>query len=282
MIFPLYKYATAETTKINIANRSLRFSSPTAFNDPFDSKISSVIGVSEEDWINEVNKFYVEQEFGHLSFDEKQQKLHKLINRPMEDELLEALNRIKNLNKNFTEELANLAKKSAILCLSKNNSNRLMWPHYADSYKGAVMAFAPNHDKDSCFKYMELVQYSKERFFPNKDLSRFSRPGELTDEELLSDVRKLFLTKDEEWDYEEEYRFFIPNILKDGEIYWHGGFHPEELVGIYLGNRMQHEDKIEIFNAAKSLNEKVKVYKQELGLLKYESHFLEVKSDADL
>jgi hypothetical protein len=58
--------------------------------------------------------------------------------------------------------------------------------------------------------------------------------------------------------------WYIPNILKDGEIYWHGGFHPEELVGIYLGNRMQHEDKIEIFNAAKSLNEKVKVYKQEL------------------
>lgn len=66
--------------------------------------------MSEEDWINEVNKFYV--------------------------------------------ELANLAKKLQFYAYQKTILISQCGLIMQLPKKEAVMAFAPSHDKDSCFKYM--------------------------------------------------------------------------------------------------------------------------------
>ena len=193
-----------------------------------------------------------------------------------EGEMLERLISLKDINTKFTQELGNLIKKSVVLCMSGKKDNRLMWSHYAKSYEGAVLAFTPNFEKDSCLALMEPVKYSKERYFPYKNSAELLR-SKLSEEKMLKELKRLVSTKDKEWAYEQEYRLWIPGILKNDEKVWFGKFGQEEMVEVYLGYRMREDDKNEIVRLSKSLNRNVKIYTSELDKMKYKICFSELR-----
>ncbi|EON93015.1 hypothetical protein MARLIPOL_06149 [Marinobacter lipolyticus SM19] len=98
-----------------------------------------------------------------------------------------------------------------VCCLSRNPFNILMWSHYARLHTGFVVGFRMQRLTDKCaesdvgYKMLPLpVDYSKER--PKINWS------EATSEM----IRKMVLTKSDDWSYEEEER--VIEWSRPGEI----------------------------------------------------------------
>ena len=136
------------------------------------------------------------------------------------------ISRIGQLNDTFeflAVDLADAWKKAALenwkntldeqyglICFCANWSNPLMWGHYADSHKGIALGFEIPDD------VLLKVVYTKNRasiaFDPD---TRSVVGGEDT-------VNRLLKTKFEDWEYEQEYRFFIDleSSQKEGSNYF--------------------------------------------------------------
>jgi len=94
----------------------------------------------------------------------------------------------------------NWNQKNCLLSVSKTARNTVMWAHYADKHKGAVIGI----DFDSIFPnkgiQMDSVNYSERRPSINN----------LTDFEIQPEAfLRTVLTKSSEWIYEQEFRAVI-------------------------------------------------------------------------
>ncbi|MCF7482806.1 DUF2971 domain-containing protein [Vibrio sp. J1-1] len=129
---------------------------------------------------------------------------------------------------------------TAFVSLSRNNSNILMWSHYAQSHKGFCIGFK----RDTYFNKAEPIRYRRNRSSLN------GLPLEyLSKDNVLKGVS---LEKAIDWAYEEEERLFLcdveKNLLDVGEDEWglpiQLNTYPLSSVGaVYLGIRSS--DKLE-------------------------------------
>ncbi|MCX5637378.1 MAG: DUF2971 domain-containing protein [Planctomycetota bacterium] len=97
-------------------------------------------------------------------------------------------------------------RKSCLLSVSKTAQNTVMWAHYSDKHKGAIIGI----DFDEIIPggiWMDHVEYSEQR--PKINI--------LTDfEEPPKAFLKTILTKSTEWKYEQEFRaIFLVDFLED-------------------------------------------------------------------
>ncbi|NNB51406.1 DUF2971 domain-containing protein [Pseudomonas fragi] len=150
--------------------------------------------------------------------------------------------------------------------LSRNNSNLLMWSHYADSHKGFCIGFTKN---DNYFKKALSVRYRRFR-------SSFNG-ADMNITKSINITKQIALEKAIDWAYEEEERLFIDDVkldaLKGGTDVWGrdillNSFPRQSISAIYLGLRasselefavtqavMKHELNIQIFKARRSTSE---------------------------
>lgn len=101
----------------------------------------------------------------------------------------------------------NMNYKSCLLSVSKTARNTVMWAHYADEHKGAIIGI----DFDSIFPdkgiKMDRVNYTEKRPSINI-LSDFEIPPEA--------FLRTILTKSSDWEYEHEFRaIFSVDALED-------------------------------------------------------------------
>ncbi|MBQ6752320.1 MAG: DUF2971 domain-containing protein [Clostridia bacterium] len=147
-------------------------------------------------------------------------------------------------------------------CLTTSPTNRLMWSHYADSHKGICIEY----DLSSFIAETTLlpVVYSSNRpQLPWKYV--ISLTGDSTEKATKALFSTLF-TKDEIWQYENEWRIIIqksnePNI----EV---------PITAIYIGARINPKNKAKILKIAKKNNIPVKQMKLDRG--KYDLLFYEL------
>lgn len=182
----LYKYLRPDRLEV-LASNEIRFTQPSAFNDPFDSQpcferllpravIEEVCGINEPPGDGETP-------------EEREGRLKSLA---ANLELFGSQN-----SKDWY--LANTVEKIAILSLAKNPDNILMWAHYADSHRGFVVGFEMDDKSigprvDEKRRDLREVTYSIDR-------PRQESPNECT-------ARELFCTKSPDWTYEAEWRLF--------------------------------------------------------------------------
>jgi hypothetical protein len=135
--------------------------------------------------------------------------------------------------------------KIGISCFSKNNSNLLMWSHYADSHQGFCLEFDSNFEPFS--KAFE-VSYKSE--IPNIN------SGLLMNEEVEAEsIKKLLSFKSIDWEHEEELRVFH---LESNKSYFYSN---PSIKAIYFGIRANQSDIEIICSIIKSQNPTVKLYK---------------------
>jgi len=212
----LFKYFSSDRLQI-LENRLIRFSPPSAFNDPFEFLPSiksiatpnellefvkedakkrgpelfeqsglSALGVSEESFNNYLTSFLSNAE------DFALQMMKAAIPRTQQT-IFDSLN-----------------NNVGVLCLSEKNDDLLMWAHYADCHKGFVVEFDADSsffnrklsDKDS-FRHLRKVRYNHRR--PAVTLT------DTNDEEI-------FLTKSSHWEYEAEWRIMLPLADADSTV----------------------------------------------------------------
>lgn len=211
----LLKYLHPDRVDV-LKNKAIRFSQPSAFNDPFEFKpvISTVASP-------EYLKNYFNDNFDTL-VDEKISKLPAHFrNQVSKSDLREVLGGFLSENSSSVNKiLQNTAAKASevfteksnefigVLSLTEKNDNLLMWSHYADSHRGFCVCFDATADffnrrrseKDE-FYHLRKVRYLAKR--PSKSMMDISST-------------EMFLLKSDVWEYEQEWR--MCSVLTDADL----------------------------------------------------------------
>ena len=265
-----FKYTDFIGASKILYNSSLRFSSPLVFNDPFDMSLETLFKYDPYDSSNEINDEFNQyldegsdievsgnnglnkiakicQEAFQVMTDEQKTKLRKKMKekRPVYDK-----NSLKESIEYFHSNLKNSLALDGIFCASLTHDNILMWSHYADQHKGAVLEFTPNVKEDSIFNTFKKVKYSNKRpilYESPRDFIMQSL-GTLPEERLGRYIKEITFTKSEDWAYEKEVRISVAEYIKGEKQYENTEFDPTMLTAIYLGSRMGVEET-ELFSS---------------------------------
>ena len=171
----LYKYVNLEGLRRILAG-SLRFTQPSAFNDPFELLPEIVMPVGETE--RPIN----------LQFD-----LLAPRRNPPVGEVTDVPDGYVSSDPTSRDIIFQLNSVIGFFCLSRSCDSLLMWSHYADQYAGAVIEFDADHE---FFTHPIEIEYRPVR--PKRHLNVY-----LTGEPIpLSEL----CVKSDQWEYEGEVR----------------------------------------------------------------------------
>ena len=279
----IYKYTGLSGLKATLEHQTFKLSKPSDFNDPIDMYLQETIEQNLDDFLEELklefhdyitngikhrpslNPAYqnilnfLHQQLDALPQDQKESFRKQFLDTPIEK--MYDLERLRKINNDVITKLNTAFSFDGVFCSTIDKNNLLMWAHYADHHRGAVIEYTPNIEKDSVFLASKPVNYSKQRPLPYKDASAMALTLEKNPDEVIRDIiERLVYTKSEEWAYEREYRLFIPFMLKPTQKFARLKFYSEELTSIYFGCRMNKADMDEMRTLAQKINPAVKLY----------------------
>lgn len=144
---------------------------------------------------------FLNKEFGLSDLREKRLKISRVsqLNDPFE--FLAADLRDSEFRKNIAAGIEHANKSFGIICFSSNWQNPVQWSHYADRHRGLCLGFDIPKD------HLMEVDYVKERLTHDKNMNK-------------DFAEKLMCTKYIQWNYEEEYRVFVPLEKNEGDHYF--------------------------------------------------------------
>jgi len=263
---PFYKYASPETTLTVLRNQTVRYSSPLAFNDPFDIQSGLHFNFDIEtlhgkvlDRLNELAAAATEppvdteDEWGKIVM--KVRKYYPTHGFPRErwkamtaEPFRWLVEQITTTQQRYQQHWwETLLPGVRVFCVSEDRDNLLMWAHYAKDHKGSVMEFWSLPDEDNPLSVARPVDYVS------------TPPPFFTESEWLDDllaIRKLdsdalyhryAYTKSRHWHYEREWRVWYP--LSTGGLHDYIPIRRSEFKAIYLGCRAESKfikDTIEL------------------------------------
>ncbi len=177
----VYKYRISDTTRSPhfdsiITTNKLMFSSPKAFNDPFDCQLQPITFLS----VTEVTQF-INRVLPNAPANIKKNLVTNAINNPL-------------AFANILESAIQFDDKG-VLCLSQEPDNILLWSHYADNHYGVCLKFDILEDIDF-FSIPLTVIYDQSYPVYN----HMTQPNDI--------VTKMIKTKFEPWKYEKEISIF--------------------------------------------------------------------------
>lgn len=168
---------------------------------------------------------------------------------------------VENLQNLLDEMDSKLAEKMKNLflvgCLCTSYKNRLMWSHYADSHKGFCIEYDFSEPEDELLSKLPLpVVYSEKR--PSVPWKAAINNSEENMEEAYAEIMMGLLTKDKDWEYENEWRILI-GATEDSELVM------PKVSCIYLGASIEKENRDKVIAIAKERNIPVKQMKVDRG-----------------
>lgn len=287
-----FKYCTADTLKKIIKNRSVKWSSPIIFNDPFDFQTEFRFGfeVKEitESLTNELVKMVFDDEeptgdinhplFAMTMWSRSNRHKHSReefikFMQPAADEGekngVETLKRIQSWWVDFRQRFR-------VYCVSEIHDDLLMWAHYSDNHQGAVIKHKCLIEHDRAICAAVPIDYDTEiPIIANLDeyIKHLTGQKELDHSELFT---KFSTTKSEHWAYEKEWRCIGYDSLNDGSLFEFVNILPEEIEAIYFGCKMPKSDQQDIINLISGDFSHVKLLKAHKHPKKYELEFEEL------
>jgi hypothetical protein len=281
--------------------RSVKFSRPFDFNDPFDIQMEELFGSNLEKFapdLMEANFAFLCGVIDYSKLPDDQYGLKiAILNRILrnmadaeradfKNELMatrfEELYNADHMEKLKEATLAEIQNEVlqgyGVFCASERHDSLLMWAHYAAKHTGVVLRIVPDAAKDSMFLVCKQVTYSKERpllYRTAQDMVR--RAFRMTGEESGADMlNSIVFTKSIEWEYERELRLAIPTLIKEGQSFEILKFGNNELTEVYFGCRISPSDRDEIAALAKALNPDVTLYQARTDKREYALEFIQI------
>lgn len=213
----LYRYqAVTARTLAALKTRTLWFSAPAAFNDPFDCALQ-VVHAMDRGEMKELLELYRSQgtEFTHEFIDEYAPG-GVPSDAMLDSQLTAAREAVKAHNQANRNE-------RGIACFSATNSDMLMWSHYADGHRGMCLEFSTDR-----IPFSEAREVRYQRAVP-----RLGVMDLLTDRKSPDAIRDtLMLTKSDCWMYEQEWRLLHEKFSVAYNYDFRG------LTGVFLGAAM--------------------------------------------
>ncbi|MGD8786399.1 MAG: DUF2971 domain-containing protein [Phycisphaerales bacterium] len=237
------------------------------FNDPFDVQRDFDFGFDieelKEPFVNEVLTLISSKEMPDLSSKPRIEYLIKRLRREDYDDIrkiilpelpqliAEGIQNAQNSYDQIKNQWSEFIPDFRILCLSEIHDNILMWSHYSDSHKGAVLELQSIDELDSPLLVSQPVTYQS---FPSMWATKSEWAKIITGQQrldLLSIFTKYACTKNPEWAHEKEWR--IVSFKRSGETghFSDYPFHARELKSIYLGCDIPEEDANDIISLVK-------------------------------
>ncbi len=184
--------------------------------------------------------------------------LTMLLSQKLYPEYNGAVENLQNLLDEMDSKLAEKMKNLFLVgCLCTSYKNRLMWSHYADSHKGFCIEYDFSEPEDEILSKLPLpVVYSEKR--PSVPWKAAIENSEENMEEAYAEIMMGLLTKDNEWEYENEWRILI-GATEDSELVM------PKVSCIYLGASIEKENRDKVIAIAKERNIPVKQMKVDRG-----------------
>lgn len=275
-----FKYMSASTAAIVLKNCTLRWSSPLLFNDPFDVPRELSFGISSEAIVralsDRITKL-IEHPPEDLSKLEPRLRLlietvKKGISSELKTQLIagltdsaetlrpegQSMNELRAMWQSFLPDFR-------ILCLTESAAHSAMWFHYADQYRGVVLEFQCNDELDSAWLGAKPVTYPAQKpdvYTADGWAKLLTSVGEDGVGSLLEIAT---YTKAPDWSYENEWR--ITSFKKEPEVglFTDYRFNPQELAGVYLGPKMESENR-QVMKALAAKFSDVTAYDVSIGM----------------
>lgn len=274
-----YKYMTDKVAKIVLVNHTLRWSSPSLFNDPFDITRDFSLGFDieeiKEPLIEEIKKLIHAKNMPDLTSNPiANWFIGCLRNKDLSDVrdiILDELPHLIDQGVQRAKVSEELVKKQwsefipefRILCLSEIYDNLLMWSHYSDSHRGVVLELQSIEQFDSPWLIAQPIIYqsSPPILVTVEDWVKSLTGQKHLDFNEWRFYEPLTLTKTKDWEYEKEWR--VVDFMRQGEsgCYQDCLFNPPELRAIYLGCEISNEDAGDIISLLKYDLSHVLVYR---------------------
>lgn len=139
-------------------------------------------------------------------------------------------------------------------CLCTDYKNRLMWSHYAEGHKGFCIEYDFNIGCDYMKDILILpVVYSRERIkFPWEIALVSDKVNKSINKEAGYKIIRSLLTKDEVWNYENEWRIILAGDSSSGNIKM------PPVSCIYIGALCNQENKKTLIEIARKLDVPIK------------------------
>lgn len=210
----LFKFRHISRGKQILQDCEFRFSSPTAFNDPFDCSLDEVITYK----MAEIKKWF--SNFGGYSKIPLANRKH--------------IEQDKNLVSKWVRDAKDKAINSrGVLALSRNVEEILLWSHYAEDHKGLAIELSLRDDLG--FFIMPRVMKYEQHYSPTNYMSD---PDGTVDAVLSKKYIK--------WEYEKEFR-----IYKKDSANINIPINPRAIKAVYFGLKT---DLLEIENVKSICN----------------------------
>jgi len=252
-----FKYTAAETAKLIIGSRKLRWSSPLLFNDPFDHQAGLAFPFTGEEFSQAFVEASMRAIYGDKSFDPPHRTKYGEMLRiaranrdrfprgELEADLqaaaVEMAANFPDLSETLNSKLTEQLTHSRVFCLTERGDNLLMWAHYADSHRGVAFKFRRLEHLDHRFLAAQPVQYTDEpvSFLGMQDY--IDKLLGLAEHNFIPRLWDLTIRKHADWGYEQEWRvhFALRKGEDTGPLYSDDEEPPELFEAIYLGCRMK-------------------------------------------
>lgn len=262
----IYKFRdwNAKFGKNPLQKFELHFSSPSSFNDPFDSKILYNYSLLDE----KEKGIYVEKILSNKKLDFNDQGMPipyewriQLINMLMEND------NFQSWAESF--EIKLIDKIVGIVSCSLDWKNVLMWSHYANNHTGYCIGLRENKfRKSGKISYGGKVMYPTSNSFPNV------HPVMDQDESFY----KKFFIKSRDWKYEKEYRLLniIPPHKSDNPQARILSFDSDYIEDVTLGLKISEKDRLEIIDLC--VSQGIKVYQAVAKKFEFEVNRIEIST----
>jgi hypothetical protein len=255
----LFKYTSTDAASAILSNQTLQWSSPDAFNDPFDLKNYFHIDFSWSDLRKEALKKLTEMVLAREepTFADDNEFVPHI--RWLREHLIgESPEYIKiRLEPGFTTNLIEKMMAEGrkfwieerqivrILCLAERPDNLLMWSHYAQQHAGVVLEFETKLLEQSASSHAIPVVYSDVVPTP---FTYQQFLDWLLGQKGFPDVSEypiaLAFSKSTDWSYEREWRFLKYEDPPKSGRHSYFAFPADALVRVYFGSRIDSAKRV--------------------------------------
>lgn len=251
-----FKYMSANTAKLVLANRSLRWSSPLLFNDPFDVPREIAFGLQPVELVQALSRRMIELiENPPENTSKLEYKIQIIVEKvkqhpEIKAEVIKSIKDSAAMHRPAGRSMDELRAwwrgfipDFRILCLTESPNHVAMWYHYADKYQGVVIEFRCDDALDSPWLIAKPVEYPT------------AKPGVYTAEgwaELLTMPQELAMstmieastfTKSPDWSSEREWRITSTKRPTDTGHFTDYKFNNKELASVYFGPMISIPDR---------------------------------------
>jgi hypothetical protein len=268
-----YKYVTADVAKTILETLKVKLSSPLLFNDPFDSQLEINHNATDA---NEAIAHATKAACNLLQpllKDGDVEAAHQVAIKELLKDRNFVSSQFDKLKSNFEEInkiVTDFLEDDRVFCVSEKHDNLLMWAHYTDEHKGAVIRFRCMPELETALCAAKPVLYRET--MPVLDITEMLQNNWQHNTRKILD--EILLTKSLDWEYEQEWRVIL-NKTGDGLFDLRSVFE-QEIDAIYLGCRMEPENRNEIISLVKNRRQHMRIFSAHKDAREFKLNFKEI------